>query len=185
MDPGEECDDGNRLDGDGCDAGCLIEACGDGRIEGDEECDDGNSTDGDGCQARCTRTPMHDSVMVLENPIQMVIPAGQSEVTKELALQVRNADVTPQPEHPGHVIQIVASDGTCPPGTIDGLPDFDRGAPGVQDSILVHGGATKTALAVLKVSRADFPALDHKVPKRCTLTFTAVALVEDNLDPTP
>ena len=185
LDLGEECDHGNLANGDGCDAHCLVEACGDGRIEGNEECDDGNSSDGDGCQITCTRTPMHDSVMVLENPVNIVIPAGQTTVTKELPLQVRNADVTPHPEEPGHVIRIVANDGTCPTGTISGLPDFDRGTDGVQDSILVHGGSTKTALAVLTASLTSFPKLDHKVPQRCTLMFTAVTLVDGNVDPTP
>jgi len=51
---GEECDDGNTVDGDGCSADCKIEYCGDGIINNiDEECDDGNNVDGDGCSASC------------------------------------------------------------------------------------------------------------------------------------
>jgi len=69
---GELCDDGNVLDGDGCNASCTVidpdylclsagEACtrvvtcGNGIIEGSEVCDDGESppTDGDGCSATC------------------------------------------------------------------------------------------------------------------------------------
>jgi cysteine-rich repeat protein len=52
----ELCDDGNNDDGDGCDAGCQLEACGDGSVNnaGAEECDDGNNEDGDGCSAECT-----------------------------------------------------------------------------------------------------------------------------------
>jgi len=44
---GEECDDGNNVDGDGCSADCKIEivvnasVCGNGIIEDGEECDDG------------------------------------------------------------------------------------------------------------------------------------------------
>jgi len=60
LDPNEECDDGNNIDGDDCSANCTIECgggdepvCGDGDMEGDEECDDGNLTDGDGCSADC------------------------------------------------------------------------------------------------------------------------------------
>src|SRR5262249_40390449 len=45
---GEECDDGNNVSGDGCDATCHSE-CGDGKIGGEEECDDGNRAIGDGC----------------------------------------------------------------------------------------------------------------------------------------
>ena len=56
SDRGEECDDGNVLDGDGCDSMCLIEGagvCGDGVVDPGEECDDGNTTDGDGCDSAC------------------------------------------------------------------------------------------------------------------------------------
>ena len=64
---GEECDDGNVDDGDGCSADCRVEtgwsctgapsrcesSCGNGVIVGQEECDDGNVDDGDGCSADC------------------------------------------------------------------------------------------------------------------------------------
>ncbi len=53
---GEECDDGNNLDGDGCTADCLLETppvCGDGNLDPGEQCDDGNMLGGDGCDANC------------------------------------------------------------------------------------------------------------------------------------
>jgi cysteine-rich repeat protein len=76
----EQCDDGNALDGDGCDADCMVEpgftcsyyepcrpvACGDGLQDsypsGDgnweyEQCDDGNTTSGDGCSSTCDPEP--------------------------------------------------------------------------------------------------------------------------------
>lgn len=58
LDMGEECDDGNAANGDGCSAGCTIEAaptCGNGSLDlvNDEECDDGNTTPGDGCSPTC------------------------------------------------------------------------------------------------------------------------------------
>lgn len=61
---GENCDDDNRTEGDGCSSACRTESgyvcggepsvcrpivCGDGVIEGDEVCDDGNAMTGDGC----------------------------------------------------------------------------------------------------------------------------------------
>jgi cysteine-rich repeat protein/probable HAF family extracellular repeat protein len=56
LDAGEECDDGNTADGDGCDSNCTYTTCGNGRRSGTEECDDGNKVDGDGCDADCTTT---------------------------------------------------------------------------------------------------------------------------------
>lgn len=51
VDPGEECDDGNAIDGDGCTNSCTI--CGNGVVAPAEDCDDGNVADGDGCGAAC------------------------------------------------------------------------------------------------------------------------------------
>lgn len=65
VDVGEECDDGNLIDGDGCSTMCLNEGsraagitCGDGVVTqtaglGGEDCDDGNRSSGDGCSALC------------------------------------------------------------------------------------------------------------------------------------
>ena len=47
--PTEACDDGNMVDGDGCDNGCIFNECGDGIPGAFEDCDDGNATNGDGC----------------------------------------------------------------------------------------------------------------------------------------
>jgi cysteine-rich repeat protein len=56
---GEECDDGNNVDGDGCSARCLKEFCGDGVRQAGlgEQCDDGNNNGGDGCSATCEVEP--------------------------------------------------------------------------------------------------------------------------------
>ncbi len=54
LEPGEMCDDGNVLPGDGCDAMCgREEFCGDGTVDPGEECDDGNNLSGDGCRSDC------------------------------------------------------------------------------------------------------------------------------------
>ncbi len=67
---GENCDDGNVVDGDGCSSICKLETgfictdhsyrtvcraivCGDGMRESGELCDDGNVVDGDGCSSSC------------------------------------------------------------------------------------------------------------------------------------
>ena len=68
LDPGEECDDGNREDRDGCSNACKCARCGDGILYSFasaatmacatavvEECDDGNTVAGDGCGPTCKR----------------------------------------------------------------------------------------------------------------------------------
>ncbi|MBX7147805.1 DUF4215 domain-containing protein [bacterium] len=52
LDVGEECDDGNNIDGDGCPSNCRP-SCGDGTKQSFEECDDGNNAIGDGCNPIC------------------------------------------------------------------------------------------------------------------------------------
>jgi cysteine-rich repeat protein len=72
LDPGEECDDGNTRQDDGCTFLCQIpcnwncgscgaptpcitvRVCGDGVLASSESCDDGNTIDGDGCAGDCT-----------------------------------------------------------------------------------------------------------------------------------
>lgn len=50
----EDCDDGNNISGDGCNAVCSDEFCGDSIInDSDEHCDDDSTTLGDGCNANC------------------------------------------------------------------------------------------------------------------------------------
>jgi fibro-slime domain-containing protein len=65
----EQCDDGNKVGGDGCTEACQIEAdwdcppeggacvsnavCGNGSLSSIEVCDDGNVVPGDGCAADC------------------------------------------------------------------------------------------------------------------------------------
>ncbi len=61
----ERCDDGNRVNGDGCSSACLVETtqCGNRIIETGEQCDDGNVVNNDGCSATCTQelTACHSS----------------------------------------------------------------------------------------------------------------------------
>jgi cysteine-rich repeat protein len=54
IEAGEECDDTNVLNGDGCSLYCRIELCGDGLVGQGEECDAGNYFGGYNCSSRCT-----------------------------------------------------------------------------------------------------------------------------------
>lgn len=64
LDPGEDCDDGNRSDNDWCTAACQIATCGDSLVwDAAETCDDGNRQDGDGCAANCVLESCGDGVV--------------------------------------------------------------------------------------------------------------------------
>jgi cysteine-rich repeat protein len=82
IDGGEQCDDGNLRNCDGCKVSCVSEpglVCGDGLPEPtcSQPCDDANATIGDGCTAQCTLEPIPGggsrftdcrSVWVVDNP---------------------------------------------------------------------------------------------------------------------
>ncbi|MEQ1849639.1 MAG: DUF4215 domain-containing protein [Candidatus Peribacteraceae bacterium] len=53
LDIGEQCDDGNLLNGDGCSNKCQLEICGNSIVDRNEQCDDGNTKNSDGCSAQC------------------------------------------------------------------------------------------------------------------------------------
>ena len=71
IEMGEDCDDGNEVNTDGCTIGCTVARCGDGATrtdlivgdDGFEACDDGNDNTNDGCTNRCTIAVCGDLVV--------------------------------------------------------------------------------------------------------------------------
>ncbi len=59
---GEQCDDANDVDGDGCSTSCRDEYCGDAVINnnGNESCDDGNTSNNDSCTTACEQAVCGD-----------------------------------------------------------------------------------------------------------------------------
>jgi len=77
IEAGEACDDGNLVNGDGCENNCTLTGaiCGNGIIEAGEACDDGNLVNGDGCENNCTLTlgineneTKKKNVLIIPNP---------------------------------------------------------------------------------------------------------------------
>lgn len=60
---GEECDDGNAVDNDGCTNACTNPRCGDGIVQAPEECDDGNLVNNDACTNACTTPRCGDGIV--------------------------------------------------------------------------------------------------------------------------
>jgi len=129
-----------------------------------------------------TPTPRHDSVVHPVRPVRVTIRRGVTSVTKRLRVVVVNADVIPERELPGHVIQLLADEGTCPAGTLAGAPNFTPGASPPQDSALVKGGRRAVALVDLVINSDAFYSPGGNAPARCTMHFTAVG---PGGDPTP
>ena len=63
VDPGEECDDGNQDNTDGCRNDCTLPFCGDGIVDSGEQCDDGNLNNADGCRNDCTVAVCGDGIV--------------------------------------------------------------------------------------------------------------------------
>jgi uncharacterized delta-60 repeat protein len=177
--PSEECDDGNRVSGDGCDANCYIEDCGDGRVEGNEQCDDGGPSSR--CSADCRWTVVWDAVLA---PWRRTLPInlqdGQDELTLSIPVRTGAQPGWAPPGTPpswappeGHVLELIASDGDCPAGTVvypAGPIFFVRG---------------RMALLPIHITRAAFPDASSTVPQHCDLTATARIEPEDVFDPNP
>lgn len=53
MSVNKACEDGNTIDGDGCDSNCTPTGCGNGIKTGEEACDDGNPDNNDDCLIGC------------------------------------------------------------------------------------------------------------------------------------
>lgn len=79
IDPEEQCDDGNVLDGDGCSHTCQMESlCGNGIRDLGETCDDGNRVSGDGCSSTCILEPSWECVFTsnLHKDVCTLVPSA-------------------------------------------------------------------------------------------------------------
>lgn len=124
----------------------------------------------------------HDSLLLAPKPLNVKIAGADAAAT--LKLKVRNGDLSSGASKPVHELRLKVSDGTCPAGTVAGLPDFDRKSPGNQDSILLPGGATKSVKVPLRIAASAFTHSNKTAPIRCSLAVSVASTNEDNSDPT-
>jgi CSLREA domain-containing protein len=81
TDAGEECDDGNSTDGDGCQHNCALPGCGDGVTTPPEQCDDGNHDAGDCCAADCVFEAADSSCGSDDEPCTSDVCDGNGQCT--------------------------------------------------------------------------------------------------------
>ena len=118
LDPGEVCDDGNTLDGDGCSRDCKSdESCGNGQVDPTahipEQCDDGpnNSKLGDPCSAACQLVKCGNGV------VEQGEQCDDSNITSG-----DGCSATCQREYCGNGITDIAAGEVCDDGDKNGTP---------------------------------------------------------------
>jgi cysteine-rich repeat protein len=98
TDPGEQCDDGDLDDCDGCDGNCTVTACGNGVLCAPEQCDDGNLMGADGCEADCTLS----AYRLLSGKSLLVKDAAGDPTLRRIVFLSRDAAIAaPAPGTPG------------------------------------------------------------------------------------
>jgi|GEM_PF-2364160 len=151
ADWGEQCDDNNLFNEDGCSKVCTYTylSCGNGSVELDEgeECDDGNEVSGDGCSASCTNErdtlwltrsreevniSTHDftegdfQATVIYSPVTLKTPLSTRIINPELTLN--HADEISYASCGGTCL----TPDTCPIELTNALTDVVEGEPSLR-----------------------------------------------------
>lgn len=181
VERGEQCDDGDEVPFDGCDA-CRLEpdctdgmcaaTCGDGQRFADEDCDDGNARSGDGCSADCTIETGFDCADVADDPPESL---SQPVLVRDFIGIDRSTDQATYAEHPDfnrlggdgtpdEVEELLDADGkpvyACPAGDCDANPGH------VQQS---NGRPNLSTPENFAQWYRDVPGVNISVPTRVTL----------------
>lgn len=96
---GADCEDGNVVSGDGCNATCRAEFCGDGAEQPGlgEQCDDGNAQNNDACITGCLDATCGDGYR--QNGVEDCEPPNTPTCSATcLAIQCRNGVIDPGEE---------------------------------------------------------------------------------------
>ncbi|MDO8648751.1 MAG: DUF4215 domain-containing protein [Candidatus Peregrinibacteria bacterium] len=105
VDPGEECDQGNRnadTTPNACRTNCSLARCGDRVVDGNEQCDDGNFRTGDGCDRACKTEAQAPPPVVAAKIVDL--PVLPLPVPEQVPLPRQGAVPLPVPQPIGQVI---------------------------------------------------------------------------------
>jgi cysteine-rich repeat protein len=195
VEAGEECDDGNLGEADGCTNACTI--CGNNVIAGPEICDDGNLTSGDGCDANCTPTACGNGVVFAPEtcddgntanndncPSDCIIDGCSPDFGSDRTIDVEVssgdlvAGLTVFIDYPEGDVRIPGSGGGIPAGTVDNAPFGAFVAANDLDHALRVAVANASAIAdglLFNVHFEDCLPLSVPVPGDFTCTVEAAS----------
>jgi hypothetical protein len=127
-----------------------------------------------------TPTPAftYDLAVQAPRPLTVTIGSGTISVSKGIRVRVANG----MPSGPTRGARLVASDGTCPAGTVSGLPDFDRSTPGTQDTVLLPPGKSAAATVPIIVPHFQFLTHNRLAPTRCRIALSVEAAAPGGVD---
>jgi parallel beta-helix repeat protein len=144
-----------------------------GALEGSGPCA------GAACEAGTPGTSVLDSSVLPVKAVSVTIPSATESVTKIFGVNVRNGDTSPRDPF-GHRLQLLAGDGSCPAGTISGVPGFRSNLRGPESSAFMAGGHKLPAQVKLTIDRVAFAGVSH-----CTLQLSVQTPLPGNVDPVP
>ena len=145
------------------------------------DCPAGTTCEADSISVAPATPPAHDAVVQPRKPVTLTIPMGQPSKTKSVFVKVTNADIS---DKVGHAIRLIARDGTCPAGTVVGVPKLSKD-PNSPDTVVLKGKKSKAAKVTVAMPASSVTTQNELAPARCTLLMQAVTLVSDNADPSP
>jgi len=172
LDAGEDCDDANGIDGDGCDSNCTTTGCGNGVTTAGEECDDGNLADGDCCSSTCRLTVDEEFVPAAARGSKVLVkedPSGALKWKFKSTAPASIDDLGDPTDTTGYTLCLLDESGATPSlvlaasapagGTCDGRPCWRSAGtgfvyssaeegPGRLGKVKIKAGATGATMLV-------------------------------------
>jgi hypothetical protein len=133
---------------------------------------------GDACSTGEPASFAYDSAINPHEPVKVTLLKGEDSKSVNVSAVVKNTDAIGSFPHR---IQLVANDGTCPAGTVAGLPNFPGTyLSGARDTLYLHPNITGAGEVPLVINRSSFQGV-----ATCALQFSAQSPIPGNVDPTP
>jgi len=124
-----------------------------------------------------TRAEGPDLVLAVVKPVKVTIPAGSSTGAKTVKFAVSNVEYgAAAPPARGYRLSVTA--GSCPGSTVSQV-DTDAKTPGIQATTNVPLGGKLKGSFTVTLHLEDITTVSTKIPFRCAVNVTAIALDTD------